>query len=322
MTTWRVIELAKAGYADYKPPYDFKHGWIPVSGAAKKAVPDAASSGGKKRVSKPEDVTDEIKAKLPPMLKQKTWQHNTEQDWLNAVNDYMGKHPEGFGAPSKPRQKVKVEAGADGLTESQRHALELAGQGKDPVDAPSSVGSTLMREWTDSVKVKGELTEDEDDAVARYQWGEPEYGFGSSIYEELNDYKRNGSKGRSDDSLDELDSVHEGMLTAVSKSRTATPVTVFRGLRDGQPPVKVGDTLTDRAWVSTTFDPFIAHTFAKLGEGGLDNLNNKVQVISLPKGHPALRALSGEEMELTLPPDTPLRVVREDGRYQYLEPVK
>lgn len=349
MTTWRVIELAKAGYADHKPPYDFKHGWVPVSGAAKKAVPDTSSGGGKK-VSKPEDVTDEIKAKLPPMLKQKTWKHNTDQDWLNAVNDYMDRHPEGFGATSKPEppevpkkapqkpavRKRKTAAKPATMPEStsQTQRDELNNPGPDRTDE-------FTKEWSSAASLSQPLDQDESEAVHQWQNGYTEAFFDedsededaspeTGLYQVLNDMKRGTGQydlGMLDeDDLNNLELMDQRIGSALAKSKLNRDVTLFRGVADMQD-VEVGDVLTDEGYQATTLNPSTASSFLGGGQlGAGPGARSKVLVITARKGSHALpvrereahERVFGIKHEMVLGPGS-LKVTGKSGSYVFVE---
>lgn len=97
----------------------------------------------------------------------------------------------------------------------------------------------------------------------------------------------------------------------------AEPVTVMRG-GNKMPPMNVGDTFTDRGFVSATEDESISNLFAMApmmrGEGMGETLN-----ITIPKGAQVLEVYKvhsgGNESEFILPPGSTFKVtgVNDDG---------
>lgn len=346
MTTWRVIELAKkpAGYADHKPPYDFKHGWVPVTGAAKTEVAKS------KKLASPSDITDEIKAKLPPMLRQKTWQHKDEQDWLDRVNRYREEHPEGFGAA--PKAPDTPLADTTPPVPAKRAPRKATGGTKGKTSLPASVSETqrlaltdpeydssrLTPEWESAVR-QGKLDADESEAIHQWQNGFTEVPMGddedevseTGLYLVLNDMLRNGGQydlgALDDEDLENLDLMNERLRSALDKSEVTRDTTVFRGVSSWGD-AKVGDVVTDSGWQAASYDPSIAEGFlggatlgAKAGKG------SKMLVITLPKGSKALRVreraaqekVFGIKHEVAIGPDTPLRLTGIKGNQVFLE---
>lgn len=246
--------MTKSGYADHKPPYDFKHGWIPVSSEAQKAHKDKAPAGT----------------------------------------------PEPTGAASH----------LSAISANQTKALKFREEGVSGNERFQFAESKLLPERATSVKTKP-LDTDEESAISDYQWGKSEISYLDTFH--LLNGKLRGSEHVQihPDEAGDLDLVHRHLLSALSKSKTTRAITVFRGLKDGKPPLKVGDTVTDEAWVSTSYDPDMAQGFAQS--------SGKVMVIELPKGTNAILTESDEELEILLGPGVPMRVVREDGRYLHME---
>jgi hypothetical protein len=191
--------------------------------------------------------------------------------------------------------------------------LDLIQAGEDPEKSVKGMDLTLamQRDWDGATHVKGGFTPGEEAALSDYQWGET--GWGNSYFGELNAYKRGNQYHTPDeDELDELAQMDEDLQTALFKSKTTERMTVFRGVRDGQPPLKVGDTLIDKAWVSTSVSPELAFQFGRGADG-------RIMVIDLPKGTHALRPNDPDELEVVVGPDTPMKVSRIEGNLLYME---
>lgn len=308
MTAWRVIELAKpAGYADHKPPYDFKHGWVPISGSAKKAVT-------KER-------------KLPPALREKPgWMGQDEYD--AKVANYFDKFPEGWkepepvvvpDPPKKPRAKkpaVKRVPKRTGPVNAKESDLQLKAREAATKDEQSAASNALIGEW-ESATAEKDLTPDE--AWAKEEWFGGEDDYGNETYVALNDFKRNGPNGQHAKGwdLEHLEEIDQHLTSALPKSKTTRDLVVYRGLRDGRPPLSVGDKIQDPGWQSLTYDYNVSRNFARLNEG--DSSKSKILIISVPKGSNLLNIKDPIEQELLAGPNTPMTVTKIDGQHVYVE---
>jgi hypothetical protein len=329
MTAWQVIELAKkpAGYADHKPPYDFKHGWVPVSGAAQSAVT-------KER-------------ELPPLLKQKpAWQSQEAYD--AQVANYFEKFPEGWKPdpapdlePPAPKEKpatkkpaarsTKTKGSSGGPTPKQQESLD-----SEPAKS-IALRSELKDEYRSATSSRG-VSNEESMAIEEWQNG-TDPSTGEETYVELNDFLRHGKlpvadfdddeEYDPDDDFDDDDAFSGGgnfidrdflenmdrkLRSALSKTKTTRAMTLFRGLRDGRPPLAVGDTITDKGYSSLTYDPSIARGFTEAG-----GPESKILVIQAPKGSPLLQVPDDFELELLAGPETPFRITKIEGIYVHVE---
>jgi hypothetical protein len=308
MTAWRVIELAKkpAGYADHKPPYDFKHGWVPVSGAAQSAVT-------KER-------------ELPPLLKQKpAWQSQEAYD--AQVANYFDKFPEGWKPdpasdpePPVPKPKAKKPAARrtpkrKGPVDAKESAMQLRARTGSTSAQRKDASLELVPEW-ESATVEKDLSPDE--AWAKEEWFGGEDDYGNETYVALNDYKRNGINGQFAQGWDQdhLDEIDQHLTSALPKSKTTRDMVLYRGLRDGRPPLSVGDTIQDPGWQSLTYSYDVSRGFARL-DGNASKA--KILIISVPKGSNLLNIKDPIELELLAGPNTPMKVTKIDGEHVYVE---
>lgn len=326
---WSVIELAgkkPAGYADHKPPYDFKHGWVPITGSAKVEV------AKKER-------------QLPPNLRTKpAWMSQEEHD--AKVKRYFEAFPEGWqdpaAAPDVPESPTKtapsrrktparvspvVSGDMTGLSGTQSRALVTP----DSVDPDE-----FTPEWSSATRVSRKLTPDELEAT--HQWqngyteafaesGQPEVG----LYEVINDMQRDGGKfdlgDLDEEDLDNLEQIRTSMASALAKSKTTRDVTVFRGVSNlGN--LEVGDTVTDPGWQATSYRPDIVADFMSGAQiGAKKTKKSRMLVITVPKGknalavreRPEIERVFGIKHEIVLGPDTPMRVTKIDGDRVHLE---
>jgi hypothetical protein len=341
--TWSVVELAgkPAGYADHKPPYDFKHGWKPISGAAAKAVAP--------KVEEPEDLeklTPEQLNKIPRMHRlgpSKAMGHSKEQ-WRGIVNEALAK-PDEPATPHVPepvapvkvmrKSRTKVEAPGPGISPTQQKALD----NPDTFDQDE-----LTPEWA-SATTKPRLTKRETEATHLWQNGyttalseeEDSEGVAAGdvgLYKILNAQLRGSGEY---DGLDlpeeewaQVEQMRTGMESALAKSRTTRDVTVFRGVSNlGN--VAAGDTIRDAGWQATSMNPGLAASFMS-GDivGAKRKSSARMLVISVPKGTNALAVREkpenekyfGIKHEIVLGPDTPLRVTKIEGDRVYAEVVR
>lgn len=338
--TWRAIELAKpAGYADHKPPYDFKHGWVPITGTAKVATTP--------KIENPEDLdklTPEQLEKIPRLQRHgpSKAQGTSLERWREIVNTSLAKSDEPSTAPEAPALPTKtapsrsktpalappVAAGdTTGLSGTQSRSL---------ADPDSVEPDEFTAEWSSATRSSQKLTPEELEAT--HQWqngyteafaesGTPEVG----LYEVINDMQRNGGRfdlGELDDEdLENLDRMRESMASALAKSKTTRDVTVFRGVSNlGN--VQVGDTVTDPGWQATSYRPDIAQGFMSGAQlGAKKTKKSRMLVITVPKGKNALAVrerkdiekVFGIKHEIVLGPDTPMRITKIDGDRIYLE---
>jgi hypothetical protein len=328
------VQLARpAGFADHKPPYDFKHGWVPVSGAA----------AAKVKADKPAE------RQLPPALRTKpAWKSQEDHD--AAVDAYFKAYPEGWkdphAAPDKaetplddpePPKKVSRSSGAKragrtampaATSKRQREALKDEDYDQD----------RLTAEWESSIK-QGDLDSDEQEAIHQWQNGYTEVPIGddpdevseTGLYLVLNDMLRDGGKydlgALDEDDLENLDLMNNHLRSALDKSEVTKDTTVFRGVSQ-LPDVKVGDTFQDPGWQAATYNPNTAKGFLGGGEVGAGpTKTSKTLVISLPKGSKALRVreresherVFGIKHEIVIGPDTPMVVTGIKGDQIFLE---
>lgn len=284
--TWQVTYKSPAAawaagdsameLANGQPPYQWKHGWIPLT-------PDAKLIKAKKKsgTAKDSPVKVKVQAKTkPPAAISKT-----------------------------QRAEPKISATQQRMME----LVEARGDG-DPSDTPEGfdVGLKLIEEWHGLVDAK-DLDQDEQDAIADYQFGETDEF--EPTYRALNRMKRGDRKGIDPDTGEMLEWTDQNLQSALTKSVLTKDTVVFRGLSDGHPPLKTGDVVTDAAWVSTSTNPEMAMGFAR--HGSKDKA--RVMVIPLPKGTHAIQPESEDEWELLLGPDVPMRVNRIEGKYVYME---
>lgn len=341
LSVWKPIELAGPGYADHKPPYDFKHGWIPVSGAAKKATPDK------------DEPSEDL---YPPNLRTKpAWQK--QEDWDTQRKRYLEAFPGGWpevqrqreadeaalrdseppkvvkkAATRAPRSSPAKGAGTAALPDSTSRAQ------RDAVGNPDHDPSALTKEWESAIK-QPKLNEAEAEAVHQWQNGFTEVPMGddedeateTGLYLVLNDMLRGGGQydlgALDEEDLENLDLMNDRLRSALDKSRTTRDITVFRGVSSfGR--VKVGDVVTDAGWQATSYDPNIASAFLGGGEvGAKAKRGSKTLVIRMPRGSKALRVREREQQEkvfglkyeVVIGPDTPMKVTGVKGNQIFLE---
>lgn len=336
MTEWQVIELV----GDRKPPYDWKHGWIPVSAKAKAiakarkeaglapgpdmpsaqsvakaksatAVKDKPSSGGKLTV----DQALADPARLPPALRNPNLHKRHPGGHRGAIADYLEKNPDGFATPSKPATKdpgykakpvaAKTED-ADSLRHMSPHQTTLWEEvgGKDPGAGGVDAAIGAKKEW-EGLDDAGELTPEQEEALEHWQFGEDEDS-GLQFYQLLNQMKRSGKDLSHLDTDIDLGELDQAMESRLAHSKAARDVTLFRGIHHADD-LQVGDSLLDPGWAATSYNPGVADSFSK-------SANGKMLVIHAPKGTPLIRLGDDmEEYEVLFGPNTPMRVTRVDG---------
>jgi hypothetical protein len=348
MAQWQVIELSHpAGYADRKPPYDFKHGWVPITGEAKAAVVP--------KVENPEDLSKLTPQQLEKIPKIQRYgpskaQGTSLERWREIVNTSLAKPDESPTAPKTPepppvptkaaprRRKTPVrpspvhEDKPMGLSGTQSRAL--ASPGHEDTEE-------LTKEWSSATALGDPLDDDESEAVHQWQNGYTEALFDENAGEDapaetglyllLNDMLAGSGKydlgALDEDDLANLDLMNERLHSALAKSKTSRDVTLFRGISD-MPDVQTGDVITDARWQATSYNPSTASAF--LGGGTLGakaGPRSKMLVISVPKGKNALAVrerashekVFGTKHEVVLGPNTPMKVTGQDGQHIYLE---
>jgi hypothetical protein len=94
------------------------------------------------------------------------------------------------------------------------------------------------------------------------------------------------------------------LTSAMSRSKTSEDLVAFRGTGSGRAlqGLKVGDTMVDRGFVSTSLNPGVTGEFQSF-----DTKVDQILEISVPKGTPALKP-SPAEFELLFGPGTKMRV--------------
>lgn len=163
----------------------------------------------------------------------------------------------------------------------------------------------LLKEYSTSLsKQPSHYTSDQRTAIDTYS---------GNGYKQLNEALRTGDRGALDEPAfrgSTGDVTYQGvadhLLVAMSQTRTTRDVVVFRGVKEGGlPPLRVGDELVDRGFISTSMDPGEAEGFS------YNKLGTVLQVV-VPKGTPALRG-NPDEHELILRPGTRMKVVGKDS---------
>jgi len=350
--TWHVVELANG-----HPPYQWRHGWVPLtpdaeaikakqkSGSAKDG---AAAKPATPRIEEPEDLeklTPEQLAKVPRGYRHgplKAAGHTKEQ-WRDLVNTALAK-PDEPAAPSAPpvaAPPVKVvrkprakAAPGPGISPVQQKALD----NPDTFDQDE-----LTPEWASATN-KPRLTKDEAEAAHLWQNGyttamsedEDDEGVAAGdvgLYKILNAQLRGTGEydglDLDEEEWDQVEQIRTGLESALAKSRTTRDVTVFRGVSNlGD--VTAGDTIKDEGWQSTSMNPDLAASFMS-GDivGAKRKSTARLLVISVPKGTNALAVREkpenekyfGIKHEIVLGPNTPLRVTKIEGDRVYAEVV-
>lgn len=326
------IQLS-AGYADHKPPYDFKHGWVPITGKAATAV------AKKER-------------QLPPNLRTKpAWKSDEEHN--AAVERYFKSFPEGWkdpsAAPDGPLADTTPPAVAQPAKKAARPSRGKSGGKTGSPDTateaqraaaadPDYDSDGLTGEWEKTFK-QGKLSDDESEAVHQWQNGFTEVQMGddeneaaeTGLYLVLNDMLREGGQydlgALDEDDLQNLDLMNDQLRSALDKSEVTRDTTVYRGVSQFGD-VEVGDVVTDRGWQATSYNPQIAEAFLGGGSLGAEaTKDSRTLVIRMPKGSKALRVreraeherVFGIKHEVVIGPDTPMRVTGKTDTHVYME---
>jgi hypothetical protein len=324
MADWRIIEDNAVELVNGHPPYQWKHGWIPItpdahaikakkkSGSAGVAVKDKPSKvnlEAKKAadlVDEGEFTPDQLQS-LPNSLKFRLPQEDPHE-WRTKIRKHLEANPV-KAAPDKPKASSVSTGGPDSLqhmSDSQRVLWDEAnGRGSDDT---VTAAQRVTSEWED-LDSAPEPTPEELEAMEYWQFGQDE-DTGEMFYRLLNRMKREGDGDLSAPDTDvDLGELDQALQSRLSKSKTKRSLTLFRGIQHvperGQ--FQVGDTITDPGWAATSYNPVTANSFRQAAFG-------KMLVIHAPKGTPVVR-LSDEmqEWEVLLGPDTPMRVTRIDG---------
>lgn len=304
---WRVIELV----GDHKPPYDWKHGWIPVSPQAKKIAAARKAAGLPPGGTMP-------KAKAAP----KADAGLSDDDLLNTGEADTAKLSDAdFGRwldlqRANPTKKSKKKA-------APKKAKAAAK--KTPAQVPTDA------DWSGSVETDG-LSAEETQALNTWQIGHfiddertDTEGNAAAVgyYSVINAMARGADlpSQPDDDDLEAMDDMVAGMESALAKSRLTKRTVLYRGVTD-LPDVAVGDTIEDSGWPATSLDAQMARDFANPELNPYGNPGeSKVMVITAPAGHPALLIDTSVQREIVLGPGVPMRVTRIDGDEVHLEVV-
>jgi hypothetical protein len=262
---WQAVELVNG-----RPPYQWKHGWIPVT-------PDAQA----------------IKAK------QKTG---------TATDTAPSSTPRPDGADLRPATR-RVSA----ISRLQKEGLEDLEAGIVH-SSSSDQFRKIEPEFRSSVKAD-KFTREEARALEEWSFGY-DHDTRRDVYEMLNGQKRAGEKPSA-----QLAAIDRQMTSALAKSQTTRPVTVFRGIRTDKP-LAAGDQIEDLGWQSTSYNPQVAAQFMDPEYSG-DFSNAKLLIIEVPEGFNALMVddEGGDlvEHELILGPKEPIWVTRTEGNWVYAE---